>query len=71
MSRCNRGDGYIAKCPGQAKQREEQQGRLNRAPGGREGQGEERGRSGLVNAFKISLFYRQSGTAANLLRPTM
>ena len=34
MRRCNRGDGDIAKHPGQAEKREEQHGRLNRAPGG-------------------------------------
>ena len=46
VSRCNRGDGYIAKCPGQAEQREEQQGRLNRAPGGRRGKGKKEGEVG-------------------------
>ena len=45
MSRCNRGDGDIAKCPGQAEQREEQQGRLNCAPGGR-GKGKKEGEVG-------------------------
>lgn len=46
MSCCNSRDGDITKRPGQAEKREEQQGRLNRAPGGRD-KGTKEGESGL------------------------